>query len=105
MPELKVLNYKHHVFVCTGPRCAPETSAEVYTHLKRRLKEMNLSHISGGVERSQCHCFGICHSGPLVVVYPEGIWYHSVTPEVLERIINEHLVNGKPVTENIFHKM
>ena len=105
MPEIKLSDYKRHVFVCTGPRCAPETSVSLYGTLKQKLKELKISNVDGGVQRSQCHCFGICHSGPLVVVYPEGVWYHSVTPAMLDRIINEHLVGGNPVKEFVFHKM
>ncbi len=105
MNELKIVDYKKHVFVCTGPRCAPEASANLYGILKHKLKELNLNHVPGGVERSQCHCFGICHSGPLVVVYPEGVWYYQVTPEKLDRIIQEHLIQNKPVQEYIFHNM
>ena len=98
------LPYDKHVFVCTGPRCAPETSPALYTHLKARLKELGLAEGPDRVNRTQCHCFGVCKGGPIVVVYPEGIWYHEVTAEKLERIIDEHLVQDKPVEEFIFHR-
>ena len=96
--------FKKHVLVCTGPRCAPETSPALYIQLKNRLKELKLSEGPERIHRTQCHCFGVCKGGPIVVVYPEGIWYHEVTPEKLERIIDEHLVQNKPVEEFIFHR-
>lgn len=105
MPEIKITDYKRHVFVCTGPRCAPEASVNLYGMLKHKLKELNLNVVPGGVQRSQCHCFGICHSGPLVVVYPEGVWYHHITPDKLDRIIQEHLIGGHPVKEYLFHQL
>ena len=73
----------------------------LYGMLKHKLKELNLNHVPGGVERSQCHCFGICHSGPLVVVYPEGVWYRECDPPVLERIIQEHLIGGRVVEDRL----
>lgn len=96
--------YGKHVFVCTGPRCAPESSPALYAHLKERLKQLGLSEGPDRVNRSQCHCFGVCQGGPILVVYPEGIWYHHVTQEKLERILQEHLIRNRPVEEFIFHR-
>jgi (2Fe-2S) ferredoxin len=95
--------YAKHILVCTGPRCAPDVSMELYAKLKARLKELGLYEGSARVMRSQCHCFGICKGGPLAVVYPEGIWYHDLTQEKMERIIQEHLIGNRPVTEYVFH--
>ncbi len=101
---IKPLPYKRHIFICTGSKCAPETSPALYQQLKARLKELNLQQEPDRVLRSQCHCLGICEGGPLAVVYPEGVWYHHVTPEKLERIIQEHLIKGQPVEEYILYK-
>lgn len=101
-PEIKP--YRKHVFLCTGPRCAPETSAALWMHLKARLKELGLAEGPERVHRSQAGCFAICQGGPLLVVYPEGIWYHHVTAEKLEQIIQDHLIQDHPVEELIFFR-
>ena len=96
--------YKKHILVCTGPRCAPETSPSLYQKLKDRLKELGLHEGPERIQRSQCHCFGICQGGPIAAVYPDGIWYHHVTPEIMERIIQKHLLQNQPVTESILYQ-
>ena len=101
-PELKP--FQKHVLVCTGPRCAPESSPALYVQLKTRLKELKLNEGPERIHRTQCHCFGVCKGGPIVAVYPEGVWYDHVTPEKLEKIIQEHLVEDRPVQEFIFHR-
>ena len=95
--------YKKHILVCTGPRCAPETSPALYQKLKERLKELGWHEGPDRVQRSQCHCFGICEAGPIAVVYPDDVWYDHVTPEKMERILQEHILNSQPVFEYAFH--
>ncbi|MBI3307161.1 MAG: (2Fe-2S) ferredoxin domain-containing protein [Candidatus Omnitrophica bacterium] len=103
-PKPVMRPYKRHILVCTGPRCAPESSPAVYQQLKDRLKELGLHEGPNRIQRSQCHCFGICKQGPLAVVYPEDVWYHDLTPEKMERIIQEHLIGGRPVEEYVFYR-
>jgi (2Fe-2S) ferredoxin len=98
--------YSRHVLVCTGGFCSADRRGRaIYSRLAELLQREDLLFGPKRVKRSEAPCLGVCAGGPIVAVYPEGVWYAGVTSDLLERIVLEHLKEGRVVNEAVFHRL
>lgn len=101
-----MMPYRHHLFICTGRYCtANGEGAALYQLLPGLLAEHDLLFSADRVKRGETPCLGVCQDGPIAVIYPEGLWYHHVTPELLRQIVQEYLCEGTAVHQHCFHSL
>jgi (2Fe-2S) ferredoxin len=94
--------HNKHVLMCVGPRCnADHKAEELFLALGRKID----AHGGLRVKRTRANCFAVCRNGPILVVYPDGVWYRQLDEQTLDRILKEHIEEGCPVESHVFHRL
>jgi len=101
-PQLDI--YRRHAIVCAGKKCEPAGDRAMIQYLKKRLAETGLDKGELAVRANRAGCLGVCEQGPIMVVYPEGIWYCRLDEAAVDRIVESHFRHGIPVGELVFHQ-
>ncbi|WP_031432703.1 (2Fe-2S) ferredoxin domain-containing protein [Methylomarinum vadi] len=105
MMKPKMRDYKRQVLVCVGTKCCEHNEGQaLYEQLKIKLKQSGLDIGELRVIRSRVGCLGTCQAGPLLCVQPDGVWYYGIDEHKLDKIIEQHLIAGKPVEEWVYHQ-
>ena len=100
LEKLHIERTSRHVFLCTGPKCCtPEAGVAAWEALKEKILDTGLSGGDEICQRTKVGCLRICCQGPTMVVYPEGTWYSHMTADRMERLVREHLKEGRPIAE------
>jgi len=100
LAKLHIERSRRHVFLCTGPSCCtPEVGLAAWEALKQKIKDAGLSEGEEICQRTKVGCLRICCQGPTMVVYPEGTWYSGMTADRMDRLVLEHLKEGRPIKE------
>ncbi len=110
--KLGIPQIERHLLLCsdqTKPKCCTkEASLASWNYLKSRLKELKLDRPTADrpncIFRTKANCLRVCSEGPILLVYPDGTWYKNVTPEAIEKIIQEHLIGNRVVAEYVFYQ-
>jgi len=99
----KIEPYRYHAMLCCGKQCEPEGYTSLIQHLKQSVAQEGLDIGKDSVRVNRAGCLGVCQQGPIMVVYPDGVWYCNLNRENIDRIIDEHFRQGKIVEELVFH--
>lgn len=103
MSRPAVEHYHYHALLCCGNKCEPEGDRSLFQYLKQRIVEEGLERGEAAVRANRAGCLGVCEQGPIMVVYPDGVWYYNLNRENIDRIIDEHFRQGKIVESLAFH--
>ena len=101
----------HHLLLCATANkakcCDPALGSQTWNELKSVVRELDLENTQrpeGIVLRSKVDCLRVCERGPILVVWPDGIWYAEVSPSRIKKIIQKHIVDQQPVEEWILKR-